>query len=596
MIQERLARLRSIMKERSIDAYLVPTDDFHCSEYVGDYFKCRKYITGFTGSAGTAVILMEEAGLWTDGRYFLQAGMQLKGTGVELYKMAEPGVPTVNEFLKEKLSEGMTLAYDGRVMAAKKAEDIKAIMAKKNVKVETEMDLIGEIWEDRPALSAEPAFELSEEWSGKLRVDKIAEIREAMKTAGCDGFLLSALEDINWLLNIRGNDIHCCPVVLSYLYMTQEKLVLFVNETVFSEEIKNNLTEDGIELMPYNAVYEYVKELPQGITVLVDKNKLNDALLSAIPGGVSVKDGMNLTQMPKAIKNSVEIQHERDAHIKDGVAVTKFIYWMKKNVGKTEITELSAAEKLLEFRKAQKGFLEESFDPIIAYGPHAAIIHYSPTEESDVPFQAKGMVLCDTGGHYLEGSTDITRTVVLGPVTEEEKEYFTRVLRGNLNLGAVKFRHGCTGINLDILAKAPLWEIGEDYNHGTGHGVGYILSVHEGPNSVRWKHLPGHGPVTVFEEGMLTSNEPGYYKAGAFGIRHENMMVCQKEEATEYGQYMSFETLTMVPFDIEGIEPSLLNTREKKVLNAYHEQVYETISPYLEEEEKAWLAEVTAAI
>lgn len=596
MVKERIAKLRNLMKERGVDAYLVPTDDYHCSEYVGSFFKCRKYITGFTGSAGTAVILADEAGLWTDGRYFIQAAQQLQGSGVELFKMGEPGVPSIEEFLEKKLCEGQRLAYDGRVMAAVKAEKLKSLMSEKGIQISAENDLVGEIWEDRPALSCEPVFELGEMWSGKSRREKIREIRKEMKKAGADVFLLSALEDISWLLNVRGNDIHCCPVVLAYLLMTEEQVLLFANEKAFSEEIQNNLKKDGVEILPYDSVYERTAEIQEGKTVLIDKDKLNDRLFCSIPKNVKILDQMNLTQMPKALKNPTEVQNERIAHIKDGAAVTRFIYWLKKNVGCSRITEMSAAERLLEFRKEQKNFLDNSFDPIISYGPHAAIVHYSATEETDVALEAHGMVLCDTGGHYLEGSTDITRTVVLGPVTDEEKRYFTIVLRGNLNLGAVKFRHGCTGVNLDIIAKGPLWEIGEDYNHGTGHGVGYCLSVHEGPNGFRWKPNAGHSGSAVFEEGMITSNEPGYYKEGKFGIRHENLMVCMKDEATEYGQYMTFETLTMVPFDLDAIVPELLNSREKRILNEYHEKVYETISPYLNEEEREWLKTATRAI
>jgi Xaa-Pro aminopeptidase len=596
MIKERIAKLRALMNEKGIDAYMVPTDDYHCSEYVGDFFKCRKYITGFTGSAGTALILKDEAGLWTDGRYFIQAAQQLEGSGVELYKMAEPDVPTIEEFLKEKLTEGMTLGYDGRVMAATKAEAIKALMAENGVRVVTGEDLVGDIWTDRPALSCEPVFELDTKWSGKTRAEKLAQIRESMKEAGADGFLLSALEDIAWLLNIRGNDVHTCPVVLAYLYMTQEEVHLYTNVKAYSEEIQKNLAADGVEIFPYDSVYEKTARIPAGKTVLIDKDKLNDRLFSAIPKDVKILDQQNLTLLPKALKNPVEVANERIAHVKDGVAVIRFIYWLKQNVAKETITEISAAEKLLQFRKEGENFLDNSFDPIISYGPHAAIVHYSATEETDVQIEPHGLLLADTGGHYLEGSTDITRTIVMGELTEEEKRYFTLVLKGNLNLGAAKFRYGCTGVNLDYLAKAPLWEIGEDYNHGTGHGVGYCLSVHEGPNSIRWRATSGHSGSAVFEEGMITSDEPGYYKEGAFGIRHENLMVCKKAEKTEYGQFMVFETLTMVPFDLDAVLPELLTEKERILLNNYHAKVYETIAPSLNEEERTWLANATRAI
>jgi Xaa-Pro aminopeptidase len=325
----------------------------------------------------------------------------------------------------------------------------------------------------------------------------------------------------------------------------------------------------------------------------VDKDKLNDSLFSAIPDSVNVLDQQNLTLLPKAIKNSVEVENERIAHVKDGVAVIRFMRWLKENVAKETITEMSAAEKLLDFRKQGENFIGNSFDPIISYGPHAAIVHYSATEETDVQIEPHGLLLADTGGHYLEGSTDITRTIVMGPLTEEEKRYFTLVLKGNLNLGAAKFRYGCTGINLDYLAKAPLWEIGEDYNHGTGHGVGYCLSVHEGPNSIRWRSTGGHSGRAVFEEGMITSDEPGYYKEGAFGIRHENLMVCKQTKENEYGKFMEFETLTMVPFDLDAIVVDLLSEKERTLLNEYHARVYETVSPYLDEDERAWLANAT---
>lgn len=594
-IKEKLTALRNIMKEKKIDAYLVPTDDFHGSEYVGDYFKCRKYITGFTGSAGTAVIMQDMAGLWTDGRYFIQASDQLQGSTIELFKSGEPDVPTVHQFLKDKLEEGMCLGFDGRTVSAKEAEQLGELLKEKDITFTVNNDLVGEIWEDRPALSCEPVMELDVRWTGKSRADKIADIREQMKEKEADIFILTSLDDIAWLLNIRGNDIHCCPVVLSYLVMTDAEIRLYANKAAFSEEIRSNLEADGIKIYPYDEVYSYVQTISSDKKVLLSKANVNSCLVSNIPAEVTILDEKNLTLLPKAIKNKTEMDNERIAHIKDGVAVTKFIYWLKKNVPEGTVTELSAAEKLYQFRSEQEHFIGDSFDPIIAYGTHAAIVHYSATEESDIPLEARGMVLADTGGHYLEGTTDITRTIVLGPVTAKEKKYFTAVLRGNLNLAVAKFKYGCTGLNLDYLARGPLWELGEDYNHGTGHGVGYLLNVHEGPNSFRWKNLSGN-PAPVLEEGMITSDEPGYYLENEFGIRHENLVLCKKAEKTSFGQFMCFEPLTMVPFDLEGINPQEMTERERKLLNNYHQKVYTTISPYLDEEEKEWLKQATREI
>lgn len=594
-IKQKLNALRILMKEKKIDAYLVPTDDFHGSEYVGDYFKCRKYITGFTGSAGTAIITQDMAGLWTDGRYFIQAADQLRDTTIELFKSGEPGVPTVHQFLNDKLEEGMCLGFDGRTVSAREAEELQELLQEKHITFSVNDDLIGEIWEDRPALSCEPVMELDIRWTGKSRADKIAEIREQMKAKEADTFILTSLDDIAWLLNIRGNDIHCCPVVLSYLVMMENELRLYANAAAFSEEIRSNLEADGVKIYPYDDVYSYVQSISSDKKVLLSRANVNSRLVSNIPSEVTILDEPNLTLLPKAVKNETEMENERIAHIKDGVAVTKFIHWLKKNVTRTTITELSTAEKLYQFRSEQEHFLGESFDPIIAYGTHAAIVHYSATEATDIPLEARGMVLADTGGHYLEGTTDITRTIVLGPVTAKEKKFFTAVLRGNLNLAAAKFKYGCTGLNFDYLARGPLWELGEDYNHGTGHGVGYLLNVHEGPNSFRWKNLPGN-PAPVLEEGMITSDEPGYYLENEFGIRHENLVLCKKAEKTSFGQFMCFEPLTMVPFDLEGINPEEMTERERKLLNDYHQKVYTTISPYLDEEEKEWLKQATREI
>ena len=596
MVSDRIAALRALMKKKGIDAYMIPTDDYHASEYVGEYFKCRQYMTGFTGSAGTAVITQDMAGMWTDARYFIQAERQMEGSGVVLYRMREPGVPTVHEFLAQTLKKGQRLGFDGRCVGASEAEELENLLSAQGVSITCEEDLVGEIWTDRPALSAEPAWDLDVKWAGESREDKLARIRKDMKEAGADLFLLTKLEDIAWLLNIRGGDIHTVPVVLAYLMMSEQEVRLYANEADFSEGLKEMLAKAGVALYPYNQVYTDAAAIESQKTVLVDKGKANYRLVKSIPASANVLDRANLTLLPKAIKNPTEVANERVAHIKDGVAVTKFMYWLKKNVGKMKITECSAADYLNNLRKEQEHFVDNSFDPIVSYGEHAAMNHYSPTPETDVEVEPHGFLLADTGGHYLEGSTDITRTFAMGEITQDERDHFTAVLRGHLNLANAKFLYGCTGINLDYLARQPLWERGEDFKHGTGHGVGYCLSVHESPNGIRWRRLPDRNEDAVLEEGMITSNEPGYYVEGAYGIRHENLVVCKKAEQNEYGQFMCFENLTMVPFDLDAIDPEQMTKKERELLNTYHRQVYETIAPYLNEEEKSWLKEATREI
>lgn len=596
VIPARLEALRALMKETGIDAYLIPTDDFHASEYVGDYFKCRKYMTGFTGSAGTAVVMQDMAGLWTDGRYFIQAEQQLQGSTVTLFKIGQPEVPSVHEFLRKNLKEGQCLGFDGRTVSAQEADELRKMLSKNGVTISCEEDLVGRIWEDRPALSCEPVKELDVKWTGKSRADKCTEIRAAMKGKGADIFVLTCLDDIVWLLNIRGGDVPCNPVVLSYLAMTEKEVLLFANEKAFPEEVKAALAADGVRIFPYNDIYSWISEVEDGRTVLFCKKKVNSRLAASVPVGVKVLDEENLTLLPKAIKNPVEVENEKIAHIRDGVAVTQFIYWLKKNVGRMPITEISAGEYLNKLRAQQENSMGNSFDPIISYGPHAAMNHYSATPETDVPIEPHGLLLADTGGQYLEGTTDVTRTIVMGPTTDEQKRMFTAVLRGTLNLAAAKFRYGCRGLNLDYLARGPLWELGLDFNHGTGHGVGYYLNVHEGPNGFRWRVVPERNDSAVFEEGMITSDEPGYYVEGEYGIRHENLIVCKKAEETSFGQFMCFEHLTMVPFDLDAVVPEQMSERERGLLNSYHAEVYAKISPYLDEEERAWLGEATRAI
>ncbi len=596
MIQERLEALRRQMQKRKIDIYVVPTADFHESEYVGEHFKARRFITGFTGSAGTAVITLTEAGLWTDGRYFVQAEKQLAGSTVTLYRMGEEGVPKVDEFIAEKLPEGGCLGFDGRVVNGAWGGRLNRIASEKHATLHVDEDLIDLIWEGRPALSKEPLFLLEEIYSGKSTADKIADVRKAMKKEGANVHILTSLYDIAWLLNIRGGDIDYVPVVLSYLVLTERECVWFLQEEVVDGKIRAYLDENDITTKPYQGIYEYVSGLPADAAVLLDKNTVNYRIVSSLKPETKIIDRPNPTERMKAVKNKTEVDNTRKAHVKDGVAFTKFMYWLKTNIGKIPMTEISASDYLEEKRREQEHFIELSFDTICAYGPNAAMMHYAATPETDTELKPEGFLLVDSGGHYLEGTTDITRTMALGPVTDEMKLHFTTVCRSNLNLAHAKFLYGCTGLNLDILARGPLWEMGLDYKCGTGHGVGYVLNVHEGPNGFRWRVVPERNDNGVLEEGMITTDEPGVYLEGKYGIRTENELVCRKAEKNEYGQFMEFENITYAPIDLDAIEPALMSGREKKMLNDYHKMVYETLSPYMTAEENEWLKVYTREI
>lgn len=592
-MKRELELLREKMRETGVDACLIPTSDFHGSEYVGDYFKCREYISGFTGSAGTLVVTLDEAGLWTDGRYFLQAAKQLEGSGIMLRKERQPGVPAIEEYLKQTLKKGETLGFDGRCIMQDSAEKLITQLNAQGVAVRTDIDLTGAVWKNRPELSAQPVWPLPVEYAGESSESKIKRVREFLVEKKADYFLLTSLEDIAWLLNMRGNDVESTPVILSYLLLGEKKLTWYVQEKCLSEKIKILLDMQGIKAAPYAQIYEDVKKLPEDASIYYDKSAVNTALVSSLPEKVKKIEGVNPTFLFKAKKNPVEVENERNAHIKDGVAVTKFIYWLKSQIGKTKITEISAAEQLEQFRNTQEHYVEPSFAPIIAYKEHGAIVHYSATKESDVELKPESFVLADTGGHYLEGTIDITRTIALGSLTQEEKEMYTTVLKGHIQLEMARFLQGCSGQSLDVLARTPLWEKGLDYNHGTGHGVGYLLSVHEGPNSFRYRPSVNGRNDCVFEEGMITSDEPGIYLEGKFGIRLENMIVCQKDMENDYGSFLCFDALTLVPFERSAIIAEELSTKEKEWLNKYHQKVFETIAPYLTEEEAGWLREET---
>lgn len=595
-MKQRLEQLRSEMKQRNISVYVIPTSDFHESEYVGDYFKARKYMTGFTGSAGTAVVGLTEAGLWTDGRYFIQAERQLEDSGFELYRMGEEGVEEIQDFIRRNLTAGSKLGFDGRVVNTKLGLEFGEIAQDVNASLHTNEDLVDLIWTDRPALSNEPAFVLEECYAGESVQSKLKRVREEMMNKKATLHVISSLYDIAWLLNIRGNDIHCVPVVLSFLIVQQDSCILFANEDAIQPQVQTHLKESNVIVRPYEEVYQYLPTISKDEVVWFTKNVSNYNLHQSIPAENEIIDLATPCIKMKSIKNEIELKNIEQAHIKDGVAVTKFMFWLKNTIGKETITELSAQTILEEYREQQELYMGPSFDTISAYGSNAAMMHYSASQESNATLHTCGMLLVDSGGHYLEGSTDITRTFVLGDITDEEKKDFTCVARGMLNLSAAKFLYGCTGINLDILARGPMWNRNIDYKCGTGHGIGYMLNVHEGPNGFRWRVVPERNDSAILEEGNVTTDEPGIYLEGKYGIRLENELVCRKGEKNEYGQFMYFQTVTMAPIDLDGIDPEEMTKSEREILNQYHRNVFETISPYLTIEEANWLKQYTRAI
>jgi len=595
MIKKRLQALRQEMAKRNITIYIVPTSDFHQSEYVGEYFKARKYITGFTGSAGTAVITMEEAGLWTDGRYFIQAAAQLKGSGITLFRMGEEGVPKVEEYVKQQLETGGCIGFDGRIMDAKSGEKYAEIAKEKEGNLFVTEDLVDMIWNDRPELPAHPVWVLEKNYAGMSVEEKFSKVRKEMEKEGAKIHILASLYDIAWLLNLRGDDIDHVPVFLSFVAVEEKEAVLFVNNSILDEKVKKHLKENNIRVEDYSKIYTYAENIKE-TSVLVSMEEINYRIVENIKKHSKIIDAANPSMLLKAIKNETELENTRIAHLKDAVAVTKFMYWLKTNIGKKEITEILASDYLEELRKEQEHFLDVSFDTISAYGANAAMMHYCANEESNAVLKPEGFLLVDSGGHYLEGTTDITRTFALGKLSEQEKQHFTAVCRSNLNLANAKFLYGCAGINLDILARGPLWDMGIDYRCGTGHGVGHILNVHEGPNGFRWKVVQERNDSGKLEAGMITTDEPGVYMEGAYGIRLENELICVEDEKNEYGQFMSFENITYVPMDLDAIMPEEMSKKEKKELNDYHKMVYEKVSPYLTGEEKEWLKIYTREI
>ena len=594
MIKKRVSDLQNLLKEKNISALIIPTDDFHMSEYVGDYFKARNYFSGFTGSAGVMVVAQDEANLWVDGRYFIQAEKQLENTGIIQRNMGEPGVPTIEEYILSKVGEGEVLAFDGRVVSYSAGKSYKEKLGAKGASIHTEEDIPGILWTERPALSAEKAYVLPVEFSGKSVQDKLTEVRAVMAEKGAETNVVTSLDDIAWLYNIRGNDVLCTPVVLSYAVVTMDKAYIFANPSVFDETVMAHLTESGVEVKPYEEVYRFLKTVRKESKVLIDTTKANYAIVSSIEA--EIVSAPNPEMEMKAVKNPVEQENFRISHIQDGVAVTKFMYWIKKNAGKMPITEYTAQEYLSQLRYERPNNLGLSFTPISGYKENAAMMHYSASPETAKEVTNEGMLLVDSGGHYWEGSTDITRTFVLGPISDEIKEHYTAVVRGVIGVSKAKFLHGCVGMTLDILSRGPIWDLDLDYKCGSGHGIGYLLNVHEGPQGFRWRMLPGRNEGAVLTEGMITTIEPGIYIEGSHGIRVENEILCKKGAFNEYGQFMEFETITFAPIDLDGIDAKYMTKAEVEWLNNYHAQVFEKISPYLTAEETEWLKEYTRAI
>lgn len=597
----KIGQLRDRMKELGIDAYLVPTADFHESEYVGEFFKCRHFLTGFNGTAGTAVITMDKAGLWTDGRYFVQAEEQLSGSEIKLYRMGEPEFPTLDEFLEEELPVDGCLGFDGRVVNSELGYGLQNLLQEKNVTINCSKDLVGEIWTSRPAMSCEPIWSLDVKYAGKSTVEKLSDLRDAMKKNKAQIHLMTALDEIAWLFNLRGNDIVNNPVFLSYALITQDEAYLYVQKEAIKEDTKMGkevcaaLAEAKVQVKEYAEFLQDVAAL-KNEKILLERKKASFAVCESIDASCRIIDEMNPCATMKAVKNATEIENMRKAHLKDGIAVTKFMYWLKHTIGTCDMTEMTAAHKIEELRAEQGNYIEPSFVTIAAYKENAAMCHYHPSDEVCKKLKPEGLLLVDSGGQYLEGTTDITRTYALGPLTEKEKEYYTIVAAAMLKVSTMKFLHGCRGINLDYTIREAFWKRGLDFAHGTGHGVGYLSNVHERPNGLRWKVVPERQDSAVIEPGMICSDEPGLYFAGDFGTRTENLILCVEDEKNEYGQFLKFEFLTKAPIDLEALDTRFMDDADIERLNTYHKDVYETISPYMNEEEKEWLKHVTREI
>ena len=590
MVVDNIERLRKKMKEKGLDMYIVPTSDPHCSEYVPDIYKTREFISGFTGSAGTVIVTLDKAGLWTDGRYFIQAAKQLEGSGIKLYKMGEVGVPTMKEFVEENLDSESKIGFNGETFPLWLLDYIIKDIPKENISYDC--TLIEDIWEDRPEKSSEKAFLLEDEYVGVSANDKIKEIREKLQKKGATSTLITTLDDIAYVLNIRGGDVLYTPVILSYLYISREKAVLFIDIEKITDDIRNYLDKTGVTIKKYEEVFDFVKGLPKEEVLYFNNRNINVKLYSSIPESIKTIVGNNISTDMKAVKNEVEIKNQRNAYIKDGAALVNFFSWLEESLEKGEkITELDCSDKLLSFRKEQDLFIEPSFGTISAYGENAALPHYSPSEDNPVYLEKKGLYLLDSGGQYKDGTTDITRTVALGELTKDEIFHYTMTLKSHISLITAIFKEGTKSSALDIFARGPLWKEGIDFNHGTGHGVGFVLCVHEGPQNIS----RANNDINMVP-GMVTSDEPGVYVEGSHGIRIENIMVCVEKNKTEFGKFFGFESLSIVPIDLRPVDKSLLTEDEIKWINEYHRVCFEKLSPKLKGRALEYLKRATEEI
>lgn len=589
-INERIHALRMIFKSNNISAFIIPSTDPHLSEYVAPHWKSREWISGFTGSAGTIVILQDKAGLWTDSRYFLQAAEQLEGTGITLYKEMLPETPSIIEYLSENLNPGETVSIDGKMFSTEQVEEMKRKLTAHQLLIDTYGDPLGEIWKDRPRIPENPAFVYETQYAGKSSEEKITSIRVELKKQAIDGLFVSALDEVAWTLNLRGNDVHCNPVVISYLLITQNEVVYFISPDKLSSEVTSYLKGQHVIIQDYQDVETYLANYSGG-NLLMDPTKTNYAIFTAVNSACQIVRRKSPIALQKAIRNEQEIAGIHAAMIRDGVALVKFLKWLENAVPSGNETELSIDQQLHKFRAEQALYMGESFDTIAGYKEHAAIVHYSATPDSSVTLQPKGFLLLDSGAQYMDGTTDITRTIALGELIEEEKTDYSLVLKGHIALAMAKFPVGTRGAQLDILARMPLWNRGMNFLHGTGHGVGHFLSVHEGPQSIRMNENP-----TVLQPGMVTSNEPGVYKPSSHGIRTENLILVCKNGEGMFGEYLKFETITLCPICKKGILKEILTAEEVNWLNEYHQNVYEKLSPNLNEDESCWLRDATSPI
>ena len=589
-INNRIAALRAHIAQEQIQAFIIPSTDPHLSEYVAPHWQSRERISGFTGSAGTVVVTAKDAGLWTDSRYFLQAARQLEGTCITLYKEMLPETPNIPEFLSAHLQEGDCVGIDGKMFSAEEVEHLQKELKKSGICIKSIADPMQLLWTDRPAMPLAPTFVYDTKYAGMSFTEKLPAVRQAMEAAGADSLLLAALDEIAWLLNIRGNDVHCNPVVVSYLLIEKDKVNYFVQPQKVTPELAEYFSANGISVHPYEEIGHYLNSF-NAHSILMNPAKTNYAIYSAIRPGCLIINGASPVALLKAIRNKQEIAGIHAAMQRDGVALVKFLKWLDEAVPAGKETEISVDKKLHTFRAAQPLYMGESFDTIAGYKEHGAIVHYEATPETDVTLKPEGFLLLDSGAQYLDGTTDITRTIALGPLTEEEKTDYTLILKGHIALAMAVFPEGTRGAQLDVLARMPIWKKRMNYLHGTGHGVGHFLNVHEGPQSIRMNENP-----VVLQPGMVTSNEPGVYKAGSHGIRTENLVLTVPAGEGMFGKYLKFETLTLCPICRKGIIKELLTAEEIGWLNNYHRTVYEKLSPDLNNDEREWLKEACKAV